>query len=93
MQLPTKGIVGAEFEHGAVAFFNFQSGLTLALGARKSLDEDARLELQASSSTDFALAHNVGLIEEVDLNRPRIRGGCLVQSGSTQSDSTAGTLQ
>lgn len=29
--LPTQGIVGREFEHGAVAFFDLQSGLKLAL--------------------------------------------------------------
>jgi uncharacterized protein len=29
--LPTEGIVGKEFEHGAVAFFDLQNGLKLAL--------------------------------------------------------------
>jgi uncharacterized protein len=33
----TKGIIGGEFENGAVAFFNLQSGLKLALWPRKSL--------------------------------------------------------
>ena len=33
----TKGIVGAEFENGAVAFFNLESGLKLSLWPRKSL--------------------------------------------------------
>jgi uncharacterized protein len=28
---PTKGIVGTEFEHGAVAFFDLESGCRLAL--------------------------------------------------------------
>jgi len=32
--LPTQGIVGREFEHGAVAFFELQSGLKLALWSR-----------------------------------------------------------
>lgn len=31
--LPTKGIVGQEFEHGAVAFFDLSGGLKLALWA------------------------------------------------------------
>ena len=35
--LATKGIVGAEFEYGAVALFALQSGLILALYPRKSL--------------------------------------------------------
>ena len=45
--LPTQGIVGREFEHGAVAFFELQSGLKLALlvarrfGARHPADQDA----------------------------------------------------
>ena len=29
--LPTEGIVGKEFEYGAVAFFQLDKGLTLAL--------------------------------------------------------------
>lgn len=29
--LPTQGIVGKEFEHGAVAFFDLQAGLKLAI--------------------------------------------------------------
>lgn len=29
--LPTQGIVGKEFEHGAVAFFDLQAGIKLAI--------------------------------------------------------------
>ena len=32
--LPTGGIVGTEFEHGAVAFFQLQPGLKLAVWPR-----------------------------------------------------------
>lgn len=49
----TKGIVGAEIENGAVAFFNLESGLKLALWPRKSLARDSGLPLQAPSSTEF----------------------------------------
>ena len=28
---PTRGIIGTEFEHGAVAFFDLQNGLKLAI--------------------------------------------------------------
>jgi uncharacterized protein len=35
--LPTNGIIGREFEHGAVAFFNLQSGLKLALWPRSDI--------------------------------------------------------
>lgn len=38
--LPTEGIVGEEFEHGAVAFFDLQDGLRLAIWPRKSIAHD-----------------------------------------------------
>ncbi len=57
--LSTEGIVGQEFENGAVAFFDLQNGLRLALWPRKSLALDAGIALQPSSATDFCLAHNV----------------------------------
>ena len=63
---PTQGIVGTQFENGAVAFFTLASGLKLALWPRKSLSADSGLPLQAPSSLDFALAHNVGSKNEVE---------------------------
>jgi catechol 2,3-dioxygenase-like lactoylglutathione lyase family enzyme len=62
----TKGIVGTEFENGAVAFFNLESGLKLALWPRKSIAADSGLPLQPPSSTELSLANNVGSQEEVD---------------------------
>src|SRR6185436_8487404 len=38
--LSTPGIVGAEFEHGAVAFFDLEGGLRLALWPRASIAHD-----------------------------------------------------
>ena len=38
--LPTEGIVGQEFEHGAVVFFDLQEGLRLALWPRQSIAHD-----------------------------------------------------
>lgn len=64
--LPTNGIVGQEFEHGAVAFFELQAGVTLALWPRKSLAHDTGLPLGPTSATEFALAHNVASKHEVD---------------------------
>ena len=64
--LPTQGIVGTEIENGAVAFFNLDSGLKLALWPRRSLAADSGLPLQLASSTEFSLAHNVASNEEVD---------------------------
>jgi catechol 2,3-dioxygenase-like lactoylglutathione lyase family enzyme len=63
---PTKGIVGTEVENGAVAFFNLQPGLKLALWPRKSLAADSGLPVQAASATEFSLAHNVASPAEVD---------------------------
>ena len=64
--LATKGIVGTEFEHGAVAFFDMQPGLKLALWPRRSLAADAQLAQGSRSATEFALAHNVATAAEVD---------------------------
>ena len=64
--LKTPGIIGTEFEHGAVAFFDLQPGLKLAVWPRKSLAHDTGLTLGARSATDFALAHNVSSRDEAD---------------------------
>jgi catechol 2,3-dioxygenase-like lactoylglutathione lyase family enzyme len=64
--LPTNGIVGTEFEHGAVAFFELSGGLKLALWPRDSLAHDSGLPKTAPSPTDFSVAHNVGSEAEVD---------------------------
>lgn len=63
----TKGIVGAELENGAVAFFNLESGLKLALWPRKSLAADSGMPLQPASATEFSLAHNVDSRKEVEV--------------------------
>src|SRR5207248_8828943 len=62
----TEGIVGTEFEHGAVAFFDLQSGLRLALWPRESLAHDAGIALGARSATEFSIGHNVSSKTEVD---------------------------
>ena len=64
--LPTAGIVGTEFEHGAVAFFDLEGGLRLAVWPRTSLAHDAGLEAKASPSLDFSIGHNVRTRDEVD---------------------------
>jgi catechol 2,3-dioxygenase-like lactoylglutathione lyase family enzyme len=63
---PTRGIIGTEFAIGAVAFFELESGLKLALWPRTSLAADTGLPLGPPSPTGFALAHNVGSPAEVD---------------------------
>ena len=62
----TEGIVGEQYEHGAVAFFELDGGLRLALWPRASLAHDTGLPVGPHSSTEFALAHNVRSAEEVD---------------------------
>ena len=65
--LPTQGIIGKEFEYGAVAFFDLQNGLKLALWPRKSIAHDTQIPVQSPSATEFTLAQNVSSKEEVDL--------------------------
>lgn len=64
--LPTDGIIGEEFEYGAVAFFDLSSGLKLALWPRKSLANDTGLRLAAASATEFSIGHNVMSRSEVE---------------------------
>ena len=64
--LSTEGIVGAEFEFGAVAFFDLQPGLKLALWPRTSIAKDSSLEMSGPSPTDFTIGHNVSSKDEVD---------------------------
>jgi catechol 2,3-dioxygenase-like lactoylglutathione lyase family enzyme len=64
--LATEGIIGAEYEHGAVAFFELEGGLKLALWARASLAHDAGLAVTPRSPTELTLGHNVASAAEVD---------------------------
>ena len=64
--LPTKGIVGTEFEDGAVAFFEMAGGLRLALWPRASLAADSGLPESRGSPTDASVGHNVATRDEVD---------------------------
>lgn len=63
---PTQGIVGQQFANGAVAFFDLQPGLRLALWPRSSIAADTGLAEGAASPTELTLGHNVGSPEEVD---------------------------
>jgi catechol 2,3-dioxygenase-like lactoylglutathione lyase family enzyme len=64
--LPTEGIFGTEFEYGAVAFFDLQAGLKLAIWPRKSLSRDSGIPLGSPSATELSLGHNVSSRAEVD---------------------------
>lgn len=63
----TEGIVGKEFEHGAVAFLDLQEGLKLAIWNRRDIAHEAKVPLSPASPTEFTLGHNVGSKEEVDI--------------------------
>lgn len=62
----SEGIVGQEFEHGAVAFFELHAGLKLAIWNRNDLAYEAKVPLTAPSSTEMTIGHNVGSKAEVD---------------------------
>jgi catechol 2,3-dioxygenase-like lactoylglutathione lyase family enzyme len=64
--LKTEGIIGKEFEHGAVAFFDLQAGLKLAVWPRDSLAHDTGLRKTPHSATELSLGHNVNSKQEVD---------------------------
>ncbi|MET3698449.1 hypothetical protein SAMN05877753_10989 [Bacillus oleivorans] len=64
--LSTEGIIGQEFEHGAVAFFDLQAGLKLAIWNRKDIAYDTKMNQTGSSPTEFTIGHNVRSKKEVD---------------------------
>ncbi len=64
--LPSEGIVGREFEHGAVAFFKLAGGVSLALWAQKDLAHDTGLPVAPLCPTGFSIGHNVRTRGEVD---------------------------
>jgi catechol 2,3-dioxygenase-like lactoylglutathione lyase family enzyme len=63
---PTQGIVGTEFEDGAVAFFNLNDDLILALYPKAALAKDARVAASPASPAEFSLGHIVKSKQEVD---------------------------
>jgi catechol 2,3-dioxygenase-like lactoylglutathione lyase family enzyme len=78
--LPTEGIVGQQFEHGAVAFFELQ-GVRLALWPRTSIAHDAGLAAGPMSPTNMTLGHNVASKAEVDavMEQARAAGATIVK--------------
>jgi catechol 2,3-dioxygenase-like lactoylglutathione lyase family enzyme len=80
--LPTDGIVGTEFEHGAVAFFDLQAGLKLAVWPRDDLAHDAGIPRNAPSPTEFSIGHNVLLRDELDavMEQARAAGATIVKA-------------
>jgi uncharacterized protein len=71
---PTDGIIGEEFEYGAVVFIQLQPGLRLALWPRRSISQDTGLGVSPPSPTDVTLGHNVASKADVDAVMTKARG-------------------
>ncbi|CAN5604351.1 VOC family protein [soil metagenome] len=78
---PTAGIVGTDFEHGAVCFFDLQPGLQLAIWPRDSVAHDSGLPLGQRSPIELTLGHNVASREEADaaMENARRAGALIVK--------------
>ena len=79
---PTEGIVGQEFEQGAVVFIDMQPGLKLALWPRRSVAHDTGLPLGPVSPTELTLGHNVDSRSEVDaiMSQAVLAGAVIVKA-------------
>lgn len=66
MGLPTQGIIGTEFEDGAVVFFNMNDDLILALYPKAALAKDTKVSANPPSPADFSIGHIVNSKQEVD---------------------------
>jgi catechol 2,3-dioxygenase-like lactoylglutathione lyase family enzyme len=66
LMLPTQGIIGTEFEEGAVVFFDMNDDLILALYPRVALAKDAKIPLSPPSPTELSIGHIVRSKQEVD---------------------------
>lgn len=79
--LKTEGVIGTEFEYGAVAFFELEGGLKLALYPRKSLALDSTHPLGPPCATEFSIGHNTTSKDEVDavMDQARKSGAVIVK--------------
>lgn len=79
--LRTEGIVGTEFEHGAVAFLDLQAGLKLAVFPRGDLAIDAGIVKSDRSPAAFSIGHNVSSPQEVDtvMRQAAVAGAVIVK--------------
>ncbi|HEY2580463.1 MAG TPA: VOC family protein [Mucilaginibacter sp.] len=63
----TQGIVGAEYENGAIVLFELNNGMMLSLYERKNLAWDSEVALQTASATEFSAGYFVNSDNEVDI--------------------------
>jgi catechol 2,3-dioxygenase-like lactoylglutathione lyase family enzyme len=64
--LPTEGIIGQEFEDGAVVFFHMNDDLILALYPVHSLAKDANITATEARLGAVSIGHIVNSKDEVD---------------------------
>jgi catechol 2,3-dioxygenase-like lactoylglutathione lyase family enzyme len=83
--LKTEGIIGEEFEHGAAAFFDLQSGFKLALWPRDSIAHDTKIPKTPRSPTEMTIGHNVNTKAEVDavMDQAKRAGARIVKGAGT----------
>src|SRR3989442_11080714 len=59
LALPTQGVIGTEFEHGAVAFFDLQAGFKIAILPPQSFVHDTNIPPAAPNSTQIFIRPNM----------------------------------
>jgi len=92
----TEGIIGQEFEYGAVVFFDMQSGLRLAVWPRTSLSRDSGLPPTPHAPGHVSIGQNVDSDAEVDaaMAQARSAGAVIVkEAGKTFYGGYAGYFQ
>jgi catechol 2,3-dioxygenase-like lactoylglutathione lyase family enzyme len=85
--LATDGIIGTEFENGAVAFFKLEGGLMLAIWPLSSLANDSHVDASTSAGARFSIGHNVRSKAEVDevMEQARLAGATITSPAHDQS--------
>jgi uncharacterized protein len=80
--LASKGIIGTEFEHGAIALFELEGGMKLSLFPRDDLARDALINRTGSSPTEFSIGHAVSSKSGVDavMESAKIAGAKIVKA-------------
>ena len=62
----SEGVIGTEFPGGAVALFELDGGLILALYGRNDLEQDANATFDAPGRGEFSIGHLVKSRADVD---------------------------
>ena len=84
--LTTAGIIGTEFEDGAVVFFDLHGGVKLALWPRESMAKDTGLPLQARQALKMTIGHNVSSKDEVHIVMEQARkAGARIVKGAADT--------